>query len=262
MYWWMLLGLLVFVSGCSFTPTYGDLSERFGFHVEKVEGDLFQHVVFSKSGTGRVLHVYIEGDGRPWLRKNRVSLDPTPRRTLMLELMALDGAFAIYLGRPCYFDQSTQCSPIWWTHRRYSEAVVNSMAVALSHFSKEYDSVVLMGHSGGGTLAMLLAERSDKVQAVVTLAANLDVEKWALFHGYSPLKGSLNPALRLPLPARIKQRHYVAKDDRNIQEQWLEPVINQQSDAVLIGVEGDHSCCWIDKWPDILRDLNRSLPAH
>lgn len=254
---WLFFGLLVFISGCSLAPSYQSVSERFGFHAEKREGDLFQHVVFLKSGVGRVLHVYIEGDGRPWLYKNRISLDPTPRRTLMLELMAQDDAPAIYLGRPCYFDQSSPCSPIWWTHRRYSESVVNSMVVALEHYSSDYKSVVLMGHSGGGALAMLLAERIDEVQTVITLAANLDIEKWALFHGYSPLEGSLNPALRPPLPARIKQRHYVAEDDRNIQVQWLGPVINRQPNATLISVKGDHSCCWEEQWNNILKFLNQ-----
>ena len=256
-YRWLFAGLFVFISSCSLVPTYHHLSGRFGFSVEKIEGDLFQHVVFYKSGVGRVLHVYIEGDGRPWKYKNQVSLDPTPRHVLMMELMALDDAPAIYLGRPCYFEQSSPCSPIWWTHRRYSESVVNSMAVALEHYSGGYESVALIGHSGGGALAMLLAERIDNVQGVITLAANLDIEKWALFHGYSPLEGSLNPALRPPLSAKIKQRHYVAEDDRNIQAQWLDSVINRQPDAKLIKVKGDHSCCWMEQWNDILWTLKQ-----
>ncbi len=249
--------LFVFASGCSLAPAYHDVSMRFGFHAEKIEGDLFQHVVFSKSGVGRVLHVYIEGDGRPWLHKNRVSLDPTPRHLLMMELMVLDDAPAVYLGRPCYFEQSSPCSPIWWTHRRYSEPVVSSMAAALKHYSSGYESVVLMGHSGGGALAMLLAERIDEVQAVITLAANLDIKKWTLFHGYSPLEGSLNPALRPPLSAKIEQWHYVAEDDRNIQVQWLDPVIDRQPDAKLISIKGDHSCCWRAQWNNILHTMNQ-----
>ncbi len=257
--WWLFGCLLLFVSGCSSIPTYNDLSDRFGLHSEKIKGGLFQHVVLSKPGKGHILHVYIEGDGRPWRYKNQVSLDPTPRHALMLDLMALDDAPAIYLGRPCYFERSSPCSPIWWTHRRYSKAVVDSMAIVLARFSEKYDSVVLMGHSGGGVLAMLLAERFDKVQAVVTLAANLDVEKWTSFHGYSPLKGSLDPALRPPLSDKIKQLHYVAEDDRNIQMQWLKPVVDRQFEAKLVSVQGDHSCCWVEKWPDILRNLNLLL---
>ncbi len=248
---YILVAILV-VSGCSFSPVYEKLSDDFGFDVAEVSGDGFQHIVFTKSGSGSVLHIYIEGDGRPWQYKNRVASDPTPKRTLMLELMALDRAPAVYVGRPCYFVKSPSCSPVWWTHRRYSKAVVKSMAAVIDGFTKNYDSIVLMGHSGGGTLAMLLAARLDKVTGVVTLAANLDINKWAEFHGYSPLEGSLSPADMPALPLGIKQFHYAAVNDQNIKTQWLESVLRKHVAANLIEVEGDHGCCWLEKWPEIL----------
>ena len=41
---------------------------------------------------------------------------------------------------------------------------------------------------------MLLAERLEMTQAVVTIAANLDTDAWTELHGFSALEGSLNPA--------------------------------------------------------------------
>ena len=70
------------------------------------------------------------------------------------------------------------------------------MAAALSDIlqRRPYQGLVLIGYSGGGVLAMLLAEQFPATQAVVTVAGNLDTDAWAIEHGYSPLRGSLNPA--------------------------------------------------------------------
>ena len=48
------------------------------------------------------LHVYIEGDGEPFMRNRYISPDPTSKQGLMLSLMALDPAPSVLIGRPCY----------------------------------------------------------------------------------------------------------------------------------------------------------------
>ena len=52
------------------------------------------------------------------------------------------------------------------------------MATALETWLKKkgYSELVLIGYSGGGALAMLLAERI-RVRAVITVAANLDISE-------------------------------------------------------------------------------------
>jgi pimeloyl-ACP methyl ester carboxylesterase len=91
--------------------------------------------------------------------------------------------------------------------RRYSATVVSSMAVALERLlaEREIDRLAWMGYSGGGVLAMLLAPRFPQTQAIVTVAANRDIDAWADHHGYLRLAGSLNPAEGRP-PAH----HYSA----------------------------------------------------
>ena len=69
----------------------------------------------------------------------------------------------------------------------------------------------MIGYSGGGTLAQLVAEKFTQTRAVVTLAGNLDLAAWVQLHDYTPLGGSLNPAERPPLPGHILQIHYVGK---------------------------------------------------
>ncbi|MEN8259796.1 MAG: alpha/beta hydrolase, partial [Pseudomonadota bacterium] len=195
---------------------------RYGFQRQIVQGADFPHLVYRHQGdatTGR-LHVYIEGDGVPWLTRRIVSADPTPRYALVLRLMAQDTMPALYLGRPCYFGfaRTSPCERWFWTHGRFAPAVVDSMAAALTRLLEGQGSreLVLIGHSGGGALAVLLAGRLSGVRAVVTLAGNLDTDAWIRHHGYSHLAGSLNPAASPTLARRIEQLHYQGGRDREI----------------------------------------------
>jgi pimeloyl-ACP methyl ester carboxylesterase len=176
----------------------------------------------------------------------------------MAQLMALDEAPALYLGRPCYFDtQDPRCKDAkWWTSHRYADEVVSSMNTALDSLSVNYDSITLIGYSGGGTLAYLLAASRDDVNTLVTMAANLNVGLWATEHGYSPLQGSRDPALEPPLPADIRQLHLWGDADTNVTQEVVSTVVGQQSTAHLVVLEGvDHACCWHEEWPRILSEL-------
>ena len=119
-------------------------------------------------GTQGALHVYIEGDGTPYVARYDVAADPTPRHPLMLQLMTLDPASSVYVGRPCYFGLANDpsCTPRDWTLDRFSPRIVDSMARVIEQMrtGRETDAIELYGHSGGGALAVLLAERLGGVQ--------------------------------------------------------------------------------------------------
>lgn len=211
------------------------------------------------------LHVYIGGDGRPWLAGDRVAADPTPRQPPVLAIMRRDPNQALYLGRPCYHGGSTTppCRPWLWTHGRYSETVVAAMADALGRHALEQgvDEITLIGYSGGGVLAMLLAERVARVRAVVTVAANLDVAAWTRLHGYSMLEDSLNPAERPALPEHIRQVHFAGARDRQVPPWLVRQGLRNQPAALVHVVEGaDHGCCWPRLWPSLLDYASTSRP--
>ena len=230
-----------------------------------LEGTDYRHQAFVErvASVSNRLHVYIEHDGQPWIANGtEPSPDPTPHKPLMLELMALDPEPVLYLGRPCYFglNQDRNCNPLVWTHRRYSEEVTGSMEAALRRFIAErsFREIVLVGHSGGGTLAVLLAARIPETIAVVTLAGNLSVDEWASYHDYSPLMGSLDPIKQPPLPATIVQLHFVGAKDRNTLPSFIQNYVNGQTSAKMTVVpEFDHSCCWSSIWPQVISSLQR-----
>lgn len=266
--WLGLLGLVSLCSACV-TPAvhFDERASQLGLHRAVLRGALFEHVVYrNTTGKSSLLHVYLEGDGTPWLNRYTVAADPTPRRPLMLALLARDPAAAVYLGRPCYhgYAATPPCSPLWWTARRYSAEVVDSMAAALRAWLAvqpvRYEGLVWLGHSGGAALAMLLAERFPETRAVLTIAGNLDPDAWAAYHHYSPLTGSLNPALRLPLPPRVVQLHFFGEHDQNIPVDLLVPAVQRQPDARLtVWPDFDHDCCWPTVWPDLLARLQQAL---
>lgn len=267
---WMALLFSMICPACVAPAAHVDEeAASHGFERETVWGTGFLHRVYLNNikARSRTLHVYIEGDGLPWLLPGLVSSDPTPRTPLMLRLMAQDTGQAIYLGRPCYFGfaQTQHCNPWWWTDGRFAPEVLDSMAVALARLMSRYKdaSVVLIGHSGGGALAMLLATRPIKVAAVVTLAGNLDTAAWTQQHHYSDLSGSLNPAQMATLDQRITQLHFQGGRDLNIPPALVTLFAARQPNAhFIVYPELDHRCCWEEKWPEILQMLSRfSSPA-
>ena len=177
--------------------------------------------------------------------------------------MARDPSASLYLGRPCYHGLAREpgCASALWTSARYSETVLASMAAALRRIvaSEGIADIVWFGYSGGGSLAVLLAPRFSESRAVITVAANLDIDAWTDGHRDARLGESVNPARQPPLPDRLVQLHYAGGRDRVV------PL-----DVVVRGVTGgarlvviphyDHVCCWETGWPAILAEVERSMP--
>ena len=133
------------------------------------------------------------------------------------------------------------------------------MAAALRRVlaSTEYDRLIWFGYSGGGTLATLLAPRFYATTDLITIAANLDIDAWTDLHAFSRLAGSLNPAQQPPLPAQIRQRHYVGGKDRVVPREVTArgPI---RPDMLVVLPAYDHTCCWEKIWPAVLDELART----
>jgi hypothetical protein len=254
--------LAIVATGCSVGPGRPEeIARESGFDRRVLHGTDYAHVVFANAPvrTQGPLHVYIEGDGTPYVARVTVAADATPRHPLMLQLMALDPEPSVYVGRPCYFGLASDppCTPGDWTLDRFSPRIVDSMARVIEQLRKgrDTDAIELYGHSGGGALAVLLAARLGGVQRVVTIGGNLDVDAWTAYHGYTSLDGSLNPVNAGPLPPTLRQQHYVGERDRVVPPELVEAAarrLGAPSAIVLPGVT--HARGWEREWPSILAE--------
>lgn len=260
-----IIGVLAAAGGCAgLTGGISGQAADGGIQTAVRQGSGFRHVVFRgrRLVADGILHVYLEGDGRAWINPHRIARDPTPDDSLVLSLMARDPGAAVMVGRPCYHGLAGdgRCTAAYWTARRYAPEVVASLAAVIEEERRGADGapapVILVGHSGGGTLAVLVAELLDGVAGVITLAGNLDLKAWIRHHGYSPLEGSLDPAARPALPPEMPRLHVVGVRDSEILAAWLRRFAATRPGAkVVVEPHWDHHCCWLERWPGLLSEL-------
>jgi hypothetical protein len=256
---------LLLLCACQHMAPSADEALRAGLTMNLVQGGAYKHVTFANtSSTATPLYVFIEGDGLPWRRQGtEVSPDPTPRDALGLALAIRTPGSRLYLGRPCYFTaiNDPACNPRVWTSERFSAAVVASMAAVVNRYCVEScrGGVVLIGYSGGGVLAVLMAPLVPSTLAVVTIAADLDIDAWARRHGYSPLEGSLNPATLPPLPPRIREWHLVGDRDTVVPPELSRRYLDRVKPDYVWHFAFDHVCCWAQQWPELFSRIETAV---
>lgn len=208
----------------------------------------------------QTLHVYIEGDGLAWQHRRLPSQDPTPVNPLALKLALKDPQAAVYLARPCQYVQGRKkgCEQRYWTHARFSAEVIEASSQAITVLKDQYQAqkLVLIGYSGGGAVAALVAAQRSDVDRLITVAGNLDHAQWTTFHHVSPLSESLNPVDYWPHLQFIEQLHLVGANDKvipaSISRSFLQHSANTGKHRLRI-IEGfDHHCCWVEQWPDLM----------
>ena len=163
--------------------------------------------------------LYIEGDGYAWVNRYTPSSNPTPKNPLGLKFATLDDSKnVLYLARPCQYrtiTPQTNCSQKYWTSHRFAKEVVASYHQALDELKQRFDFMGfhLVGFSGGGTVATLLAADRRDVHSLRTVAGNLDHIALGKAHRVSILHGSLNPIDIAPTLRTLPQIHYSGRDD-------------------------------------------------
>ncbi|MBB2495073.1 dienelactone hydrolase family protein [Aquipseudomonas ullengensis] len=210
------------------------------------------------------LVLYIEGDGFAWANRSHPSSDPTPLNPLALRLaLAQPEGNAAYLARPCQYLGAHRgaCTQRYWTDARFAEEVVASLdqAISLLKTRANASELTLVGYSGGGALALLLAARRDDVRRIVSVSGNLDHAAWTDYHRVQPLKYSLNPLDVQAELATVEQWHLIGANDRVTPPALVERFVASYTDArtsrVWVMPGYDHACCWAQHWPELWRRI-------
>jgi pimeloyl-ACP methyl ester carboxylesterase len=215
---------------------------------------------------GDQLVVYIEGDGLAYIADDRPSSDPTPLSPMALQLALAqpDGNRAV-LDRPCqYLKEGAHCAERYWTTARFSPEVIGAMSAALDGLRERFRAqrLILVGYSGGASVAALLALRRTDVVGLVTVAGNLDHRAWTAWHRVSPLTGSLDPVDDVSALQRVPQIHLAGEKDRIVPPELLEEFAVRVLGAKVQILKGyDHHCCWAENWPAIWRSIAWDPPA-
>lgn len=270
------LALLAAAAGCAQRPAGSPLGPdplasalAAGFVRDEVPAGPFRLTVLQRGpSSAPTTVVYVEGDGAPWRGRLQPPRDPTPLHPLALGLALKDPSpRVVYLARPCQYrppEETAACDPRWWTRARYGETVVAALDSALDRVlqgaragpAAGTPGLILVGHSGGGALAALLAARREDVRGLLTLAANLDTEAWTALQGVSPLRASLNPARAAAPLAGVPQLHLAGGRDRTVPPAVLQGylrALGRPASARFRVLESfDHQCCWERDWPERL----------
>ncbi|MBT2787207.1 MULTISPECIES: alpha/beta hydrolase [unclassified Halomonas] len=218
--------------------------------MSKLYGGDFELLAIEKAGNGSTIYLYLEGDGRPWVSGgSHVSDDPSPRRPYLLPIMLDSPGPALYLGRPCYFGLGPKrhCHPTLWTFSRYSDRVIMAMVEAAEQWLATYHEesmVTLVGHSGGGVLALLMAERLPQVNRVIAMATPVSLSTWAQQHDYFPLFDSLDPMTLQNWRSDVERHFLFGSDDRVVPPGRFAPLARTIPGSKVEIVRGQgHRCC-------------------
>ncbi len=276
MYFRILLWMSVILSaGCMNAHTRHEQADNIvnntGFVHEVFTTGQFNITTYRKLGStdDNLLAVYIEGDGYAFYRKGRQSSDPTPRSPVGLELAVRDlHPSVLYIARPCQYLPSNQlqnCDARYWSTHRYSEEAVTAINEIIDKAAPGYHRIGLIGYSGGGTIATLLAARRNDIAWLVTVTANLDHKLWTRLHGVTPLSGSLNAADYAGKIAELPQLHLAGEKDRTVPLSVIQSYMSRAAaDEVRLEIIPgyDHKCCWVRDWPGLLCKISPDYCAH
>lgn len=260
----MVLALMV--AGCASPEarlqTATEIAQRADLRAISVAAPPFTLAAYARnSDPSNPVVIYIEGDGLAWISRSQPSLDPTPRDPVGLRLAAEDRTSnVIYLARPCQYVRFTACDVAYWTDKRFAEEVIRSTSAAIDTLILSGHRIHLVGYSGGGAVATLVAARRTDVLSLRTVAGNLDHDALSRYHGVSPMVGSLNPRDVAERLVGLPQLHYVGDRDKVVPPLVSASYLHAMSDARCAAAIRVGGASHDDGWGGFWREAAVNLP--
>lgn len=260
----LLLSLtLITISGCDVISRNNNpevIGELYGFERKLVKGGDFQITTYQKITNKLKPYVfYIEGDGMAFRGKYKVSHNPTPRRGVMIKLAAMDPRpNVVYIARPCQYtpmELNPKCDQSYWTHKRLSDDSVESINQVINTINSNNAKFNLVGYSGGGGIAVLVAARNPMVKDIITIAGTLDHKAFTKHHNVHPMVGSLNPIDYAEEISDIPQLHLSGGKDSRVPPFIGDSFVTESDSSCVrhkIFSGNSHDKGWSDSWEYVL----------
>lgn len=262
----LLVGFLSACSSADLRISHGEnFAARSGFSREQISTNYFKINTYSKIlAPTKEANVYIEGDGFAVAGRGRLSVNPTPRNPLSLKLAAADSAKnVIYIARPCQYietGEDAKCEKKYWSSHRFSTEVIESIDEAISEISGKYgiEKINIIGFSGGGAIATILAAKRNDIKSLRTVAGNLDHVAVNSYHRVDQMPKSLNALDYADKITKIPQHHYSGSKDRVvpvfIAEKFAEHVEDKRRCVTMTTVvEATHLGGWVEVWREAIK---------
>ena len=217
------------------------------------------------------LWIVIEGDGYAWKSASIPSSNPTPHDPVGWRLAtSLHADNVLYLARPCQYlseEELKACSASDWTDGRFAQKWVVMMNEAIFQIKKRYgySEIILVGYSGGGTMAALIAARRTDVSLFISVASPLDIGAWSTYHHVSPLTRSLDPKDVLTQLSTLPQIHIVGTKDSVVPPFLVHDFVahyTSQKNVRILEVEAEHSMHLPLDLVEIRRSFLNSIDAQ
>jgi predicted esterase len=201
---------------------------------------------------------YLEGDGTI-VYNNIITNDPTPRETMLLNLATIDErSNVVYIARPCQYTEiennDTCKNSKYWTSHRMSEEVIASVNEVINKISVNH-KISLIGFSGGGGVAILVAARNPNVKNIITIAGNLDhVAFTENLNLTNTMFGSLNPIDYIEFTKHIPQIHLSGGMDKRVPSFIAKKFVQTSNSTKIIHKiykDNSHMKGWDKIWHEI-----------
>lgn len=250
------------LTACTQPATYKVASSH-GFESSYIKTSIFNLATYQKiQQPGAPVNIYIEGDGNAWRTRNSLSPDPSPRSSTVMKLATLDpSSNVVYLARPCQFspeDIKTVCNPKYWSVARYSNEIIKALDSAIEQIKDKTKTkqINLIGYSGGGALAVLVASIRQDIASIRTIAGNLDLVAMEKHHKTTPLSESIDPISVANKIRHIPQIHFSGAKDKVVPTKIAYNFVKAsglKKDSVVIIEDANHAKGWVKHWPELLK---------
>ena len=259
---------ILFLSNCSQSSLNQRNSLIEELNLDKFTKNVYATTLFNiysleKIKNDNKLIVYIEGDGLSWVDRFTISSNPTPTDPLAFKMALIDeGENIIYLARPCQYEWNNQCNKEIWTISQYSSTILNSYKDIITHLSKTYKEIHLVGYSGGAGIAMYLGSIGNKnIKSIRTIAGNINHNELSKILKISRLNKSVNFYSIEKKIKKIPQVHYYGLKDKTVPKKLQISYAERNLENNCIKIEpvkgANHSDGWLNFWTD----KNSKLPS-